>query len=197
MLGAYLIDLLLSSWFFFVATLCLKFPFRRFSHSYSLFPFQFRSFSSITRSFNSWRSVSHSSISQNPLVEDLICFCVSNALTCEWVHLSSLYLSLLIKLPKTKRLQQEALVQMKAIIGQVGPWRHVNAFRTLLFCCYCWLRVRLRVLLMWCVVEQHEGGVNPTESMTRALISDDSIARQSALGPVQLGYVFHHSSTCS
>uniref|UniRef100_A0A6P7H6E1 V-type proton ATPase subunit a n=1 Tax=Diabrotica virgifera virgifera TaxID=50390 RepID=A0A6P7H6E1_DIAVI len=34
----------------------------------------------------------------------------------------------------------------------------------------------------------HEGGVNPTESMTRALISDDSIARQSALGPVQLGF---------
>lgn len=42
---------------------------------------------------------------------------------------------------------------------------------------------------MCCVVEQHEGGVNPTESMTRALISDDSIARQSTLGPVQLGYV--------
>lgn len=38
---------------------------------------------------------------------------------------------------------------------------------------------------------QHEGGVNPTESMTRALISDDSIARQGALGPVQLGYVSH------
>ncbi|CAG9863945.1 unnamed protein product [Phyllotreta striolata] len=35
--------------------------------------------------------------------------------------------------------------------------------------------------------DEHEGGVNPTESMTRALISDDSIARQSALGPVQLG----------
>lgn len=46
-----------------------------------------------------------------------------------------------------------------------------------------------RVLLMCCVVEQHEGGANPTESMTRALISDDSIARQSTLGPVQLGYV--------
>ncbi|RZC27703.1 V ATPase I and/or NAD Gly3P dh N domain containing protein, partial [Asbolus verrucosus] len=44
-------------------------------------------------------------------------------------------------------------------------------------------------LLMCCVVEQHEGGVNPTESMTRALISDDSIARQSTLGPVQLGFV--------
>jgi hypothetical protein len=44
-------------------------------------------------------------------------------------------------------------------------------------------------LLMCCVVEQHEGGANPTESMTRALISDDSIARQSTLGPVQLGYV--------
>ncbi|KAG5882900.1 hypothetical protein JTB14_020168 [Gonioctena quinquepunctata] len=43
-------------------------------------------------------------------------------------------------------------------------------------------------LLMCCVVEQHEGGVNPTESMTRALISDDSIARQSTLGPVQLGF---------
>ncbi|CAH1967439.1 unnamed protein product [Acanthoscelides obtectus] len=41
---------------------------------------------------------------------------------------------------------------------------------------------------MCCVVAQHEGGVNPTESMTRALISDDSIARQSTLGPVQLGF---------
>nr|CAI5843982.1 unnamed protein product [Callosobruchus analis] len=38
--------------------------------------------------------------------------------------------------------------------------------------------------------DEHEGGVNPTDSMTRALISDDSIARQSALGPVQLGYVW-------
>ncbi|KAF5300059.1 hypothetical protein FQA39_LY11251 [Lamprigera yunnana] len=37
--------------------------------------------------------------------------------------------------------------------------------------------------------EQHEGGVNPTESMTRALISDDSIARQGNLGSVQLGFV--------
>lgn len=45
------------------------------------------------------------------------------------------------------------------------------------------------VLLMCCVIEQHEGGANPTESMTRALISDDSIARQGTLGPVQLGYV--------
>ncbi|CAH1967441.1 unnamed protein product [Acanthoscelides obtectus] len=36
--------------------------------------------------------------------------------------------------------------------------------------------------------DEHEGGVNPTESMTRALISDDSIARQSTLGPVQLGF---------
>lgn len=43
---------------------------------------------------------------------------------------------------------------------------------------------------MCCVIEQHEGGLNPTESMTRALISDDSIARQGTLGPVQLGYVF-------
>lgn len=43
---------------------------------------------------------------------------------------------------------------------------------------------------MCCVYEQHEGGANPTESMTRALISDDSIARQgTTLGPVQLGYV--------
>lgn len=42
---------------------------------------------------------------------------------------------------------------------------------------------------MCCVIEQHEGGANPTESMTRALISDDSIARQGTLGPVQLGYV--------
>lgn len=61
-------------------------------------------------------------------------------------------------------------------------------------------RVPLIVIVL-CVVEQHEGGVNPTESMTRALISDDSIARQSTLGPVQLGYVsfstlFHtHSLT--
>lgn len=38
------------------------------------------------------------------------------------------------------------------------------------------------------VIEQHEGGTNPTESMTRALISEDAIARQS--GPVQLGYVY-------
>ncbi|XP_017773104.1 PREDICTED: V-type proton ATPase 116 kDa subunit a isoform X2 [Nicrophorus vespilloides] len=37
--------------------------------------------------------------------------------------------------------------------------------------------------------DEHEGGVNPTESMTRALISEDSIARQGALGPVQLGFV--------
>ncbi|KRT84294.1 hypothetical protein AMK59_1703 [Oryctes borbonicus] len=36
--------------------------------------------------------------------------------------------------------------------------------------------------------DEHEGG-NPTESMTRALISDDCIARQSTLGPVQLGFV--------
>ncbi|XP_044259991.1 V-type proton ATPase 116 kDa subunit a1 isoform X2 [Tribolium madens] len=36
--------------------------------------------------------------------------------------------------------------------------------------------------------DEHEGGANPTESMTRALISDDSIARQSTLGPVQLGF---------
>nr|CAD7587713.1 unnamed protein product [Timema genevievae] len=36
---------------------------------------------------------------------------------------------------------------------------------------------------------KHEGGVNPTESMTRALISDDSIARQTPTGPVQLGFV--------
>ncbi|GLG97673.1 V-type proton ATPase subunit a [Gryllus bimaculatus] len=37
--------------------------------------------------------------------------------------------------------------------------------------------------------EMQEGGVNPTESMTRALISDDSIARQAPSGPVQLGFV--------
>lgn len=37
--------------------------------------------------------------------------------------------------------------------------------------------------------QQEHAGLNPTESMTRALISDDNIARQSALGPVQLGYV--------
>lgn len=54
------------------------------------------------------------------------------------------------------------------------------------------------LLIVLCVVEQHEGGVNPTDSMTRALISDDSIARQSALGgPVQLGYVSYHSSHSS
>ncbi|KAL1500943.1 hypothetical protein ABEB36_006357 [Hypothenemus hampei] len=37
--------------------------------------------------------------------------------------------------------------------------------------------------------DEHEGGAanNPTESMTRALISEDSIARQT--GPVQLGFV--------
>lgn len=37
--------------------------------------------------------------------------------------------------------------------------------------------------------QQEHAGLNPTESMTRALISDDNIARQSALGTVQLGYV--------
>ncbi|XP_015171795.1 PREDICTED: V-type proton ATPase 116 kDa subunit a isoform 1 isoform X2 [Polistes dominula] len=37
--------------------------------------------------------------------------------------------------------------------------------------------------------EQEHAGLNPTESMTRALISDDNVARQSALGPVQLGFV--------
>ncbi|XP_032452046.1 V-type proton ATPase 116 kDa subunit a isoform X3 [Nasonia vitripennis] len=37
--------------------------------------------------------------------------------------------------------------------------------------------------------EQEHAGLNSTESMTRALISDDNIARQSALGPVQLGFV--------
>ncbi|XP_077262793.1 V-type ATPase subunit a family protein Vha100-1 isoform X2 [Temnothorax americanus] len=37
--------------------------------------------------------------------------------------------------------------------------------------------------------EQEHAGLNPTESMTRALISDDNIARQSTLGPVQLGFV--------
>ncbi|XP_033213557.1 V-type proton ATPase 116 kDa subunit a [Belonocnema kinseyi] len=37
--------------------------------------------------------------------------------------------------------------------------------------------------------EQENAGLNSTESMTRALISDDNIARQSALGPVQLGFV--------
>ncbi|EZA62635.1 V-type proton ATPase 116 kDa subunit a isoform X2 [Ooceraea biroi] len=37
--------------------------------------------------------------------------------------------------------------------------------------------------------EQEHAGLNPTESMTRALISDDNIARQSALGTVQLGFV--------
>ncbi|XP_060876988.1 V-type proton ATPase 116 kDa subunit a 1 isoform X4 [Metopolophium dirhodum] len=37
--------------------------------------------------------------------------------------------------------------------------------------------------------EEQEGGLHPTESMTRALISDDSIARQVNAGPVQLGFV--------
>lgn len=37
--------------------------------------------------------------------------------------------------------------------------------------------------------EQEHAGLNSTESMTRALISDDNIARQSTLGPVQLGFV--------
>ncbi|XP_014235198.1 V-type proton ATPase 116 kDa subunit a isoform X3 [Trichogramma pretiosum] len=37
--------------------------------------------------------------------------------------------------------------------------------------------------------EQEHAGLNSSESMTRALISDDNIARQSALGPVQLGFV--------
>lgn len=37
--------------------------------------------------------------------------------------------------------------------------------------------------------DEHEGGLNPTESMTRALISDDSVARQTPTGPVQLGFV--------
>lgn len=37
--------------------------------------------------------------------------------------------------------------------------------------------------------QQEHAGLNPTESMTRALISDDNIARPSALGTVQLGYV--------
>uniref|UniRef100_A0A0A9XN58 V-type proton ATPase subunit a n=1 Tax=Lygus hesperus TaxID=30085 RepID=A0A0A9XN58_LYGHE len=36
--------------------------------------------------------------------------------------------------------------------------------------------------------DEQEGGLNSTESMTRALISDDSI-RQTNAGPVQLGYV--------
>lgn len=53
----------------------------------------------------------------------------------------------------------------------------------------CDLRVCFFVNYVLCCYKQHEGGVNPTESMTRALISDDSIARQSNLGPVQLGYV--------
>ncbi|XP_026679578.1 V-type proton ATPase 116 kDa subunit a-like [Diaphorina citri] len=34
-----------------------------------------------------------------------------------------------------------------------------------------------------------EGGLTSTESMTRALISDDSIARQNNAGPVQLGFL--------
>uniref|UniRef100_A0A1B6KBS1 V-type proton ATPase subunit a n=1 Tax=Graphocephala atropunctata TaxID=36148 RepID=A0A1B6KBS1_9HEMI len=37
--------------------------------------------------------------------------------------------------------------------------------------------------------DEQEGGLNSTESMTRALISDDSIARQTNAGPVQLGFV--------
>jgi len=37
--------------------------------------------------------------------------------------------------------------------------------------------------------DEHEGGLTATESMTRALISDDSVARQGTSGPVQLGFV--------
>uniref|UniRef100_A0A8D9A892 V-type proton ATPase subunit a n=1 Tax=Cacopsylla melanoneura TaxID=428564 RepID=A0A8D9A892_9HEMI len=37
--------------------------------------------------------------------------------------------------------------------------------------------------------DEQEGGLTSTESMTRALISDDSIARQNTAGPVQLGFV--------
>lgn len=37
--------------------------------------------------------------------------------------------------------------------------------------------------------DEQEGGLNSTESMTRALISDDSIVRQTNAGPVQLGFV--------
>lgn len=37
--------------------------------------------------------------------------------------------------------------------------------------------------------DEQEGGLNSTESMTRALISDDSVARQTIAGPVQLGFV--------
>lgn len=37
--------------------------------------------------------------------------------------------------------------------------------------------------------DEQEGGFHPTESMTRALITDDSIARQTGAGPVQLGFV--------
>lgn len=37
--------------------------------------------------------------------------------------------------------------------------------------------------------DEQEGGLNSTESMTRALISDDSVARQTNAGPVQLGFV--------
>ena len=48
--------------------------------------------------------------------------------------------------------------------------------------------MRLIVSCLLCRQQEH-AGLNSTESMTRALISDDNIARQSALGPVQLGYV--------
>uniref|UniRef100_A0A1B6BYL1 V-type proton ATPase subunit a n=1 Tax=Clastoptera arizonana TaxID=38151 RepID=A0A1B6BYL1_9HEMI len=37
--------------------------------------------------------------------------------------------------------------------------------------------------------DEQEGGLNSTESMTRALISDDAIARQTNAGSVQLGFV--------
>lgn len=52
-------------------------------------------------------------------------------------------------------------------------------------------RLVLLMLVVSCLLcrQQEHAGLNPTESMTRALISDDNIARQSALGPVQLGYV--------
>ncbi|XP_025832235.1 V-type proton ATPase 116 kDa subunit a [Agrilus planipennis] len=37
--------------------------------------------------------------------------------------------------------------------------------------------------------DEHEGGLNPTESMTRALISEECLARHGTLGSVQLGFV--------
>lgn len=56
-----------------------------------------------------------------------------------------------------------------------------------------WAVRRLYVCMFVCVhvcLSQHEGGANTTESMTRALISDDPNRH---MGQVQLGYVSLHA----